>query len=148
MEKVEIFPFIEVTEDEAEEIEEELPLAKEYAWDFDKEDFKYRNGKMYFVEGNEAIKVWIWKLLRTERYRDLIFSWDYGNEIHDLIGQGFTQGFTNSEAERYVREAIDYNLSDYVTNISNLEVGIKKSKNLLSISFVANTPYGEVEYNQ
>lgn len=143
---VEIFPFIEATEEETEEIEEELPLAKEYAWNFDKEDFRYKNGKMYFVEGNEAIKVWLWKLLKTERFRDLIFTWDYGSEIHELIGQGYTQGLTNSEAERYVREAIEYNLSDYVTDISDFEVDF--NDRLLSISFIATTPYGEVEYNE
>lgn len=143
---VTIFPFIEATEEEVEELEVELPLAKEYAWDFNKQDFRYKNGKMYFAYGNEAIKIWLWKLLKTERFRYLIFSWDYGNEIIELIGQGYTQALINSEAERYVREAIEYNLSDYVTDITDVEITFVDR--LLSVSFTAITPYGEVQYNE
>lgn len=142
---MEIFPFIDVPE--TEETPEELPLAKEYAWDFDKLDFRYRNGKMFFVEGTEAVKIWLWKLFNTERFREMIFSWDYGSEVHELIGQGYSKALTNSEAERYVREAIDYNLSDYVTGISDFSVNYNDSDRRLLISFTAETPYGEVEYN-
>lgn len=141
---MEIFPFIEATEEEIELVE--LPMAKEYAWDFEKQDFRYKNGKMFFVEGKEAIKVWLWKLLKTERFREVIFSWDYGSELHELIGQGYSKELTSSEAERYVKEAIEYNLSDYVTGISNFTVNFNNSERLLSISFTAETPYGEVEY--
>lgn len=142
---MEIFPFIEATEEESELVE--LPLAKEYAWDFEKQDFRYKNGKMFFVEGKEAVKVWLWKLFKTERFREIIFSWNYGSETHVLTGQGYSKALTSSEAERYVREAIAYNLSDYVTGISHFTVNFNNSERLLSISFTAETPYGEVEYN-
>ncbi len=138
-----IFPFIEI--DEELEIEEsEVPLAKEYAWDFARNDFKYKNGRMYFVEGNEAIKIWLWKLFKTNRFRKLIYSWDYGNELEELIGQGFTQGYLNSEAERYVREAIEYNLDRYVTDISDMEISFTDST--LDISCTVITIYGEVDF--
>lgn len=137
-----IFPFIEIDE-EMEPQEEELRLAREYAWDFERMDFKYKNGKMYFVEGNEAIKIWLWKLFKTNRFRELIYSWDYGHELEDLIGQGFTEGYLNSEAERYVREAIEYNIGEYATDIQNMEVGFKGDK--LTVEFKVITPYGEVD---
>lgn len=139
-----IFPFInpeEIIEDE--DIEQELPMAREWAWDFEKLDFKTRNGKMYQVESNEAIKIWLWKLFNTPRFRYLIYNWDYGHELEELIGQGYTQGYINSEAERYVREAIEYNLSDYVTDLEDVEVTFKDT--VLTISFKAITPYGEVD---
>ena len=42
--------------------EEDLPLYKEYAWDFDTDKFIYDNaGNHVLGEGNEAIKVWIYK---------------------------------------------------------------------------------------
>lgn len=146
MAEVDIFPFIEATEETIEELETELPLAKEYAWDFDKQDFRYKNGKMFFVFGNEAIKIWLWKLFKTVRFREVIFTWDYGSEIHGLIGRGYTQDLINSEAERYIREAIEYNLSNYVTDINDVEIVF--DDNLLTISFTAITPYGEVEYSE
>lgn len=138
-----IFPFIDPQEVEIEEVD--LPMAEEYAWDFDKKEFKFQNGKMYLVEGKEAIKIWIWKLFMTTRYREVIFNWDYGSELENLIGQGYTQGYLNSEAERYVREAIKYNLDRYVTNVRNVVVTFDEGT--LTIEFIAITPYGEVEIN-
>jgi len=138
-----IFPFIDPQAIETEAVA--LPMAKEYAWNFDKlkPEFKFRNGKMYLVEGKEAIKVWLWKLFMTTRYREIIFDWDYGSELENLIGQGYTQGLLNSEAERYVREAIRFNLKDYVTDVRNVVVTFFEGT--LTIEFTAITPYGEVE---
>ena len=46
--------------------EEDLPLYQEYAWNFDIDKFIYDNaGNHVLVEGNEAIKVWIYKALKT-----------------------------------------------------------------------------------
>ncbi|HOA81782.1 MAG TPA: DUF2634 domain-containing protein, partial [Defluviitaleaceae bacterium] len=119
------------------------PMAREWAWDFEKMDFKLKDGKMYQVEGKEAVKIWLWKLFMTARYRQVIFDWDYGHELENLIGQGYTQGYLNSEAERYVREAIEYNLKDYVTDVRNVNVSFDEGT--LTIEFTAITPYGEVE---
>ena len=136
-----IFPFTDPQEMEIEETE--LPMAREWAWDFEKLDFKLKDGKMYQVEGKEAVKIWLWKLFMTARYRQVIFDWDYGHELENLIGQGYTQGYLNSEAERYVREAIEYNLKDYVTDVRNVNVSFDEGT--LTIEFTAITPYGEVE---
>ena len=136
-----VFPFTDPQEMEIEETE--LPMAREWAWDFDKLDFKLKDGKMYQVEGKEAVKIWLWKLFMTARYRQVIFDWDYGHELENLIGQGYTQGYLNSEAERYVREAIEYNLKDYVTDVRNVIVTFDEGT--LTIEFTAITPYGEVE---
>ena len=136
-----IFPFIDPQEMEIEETEP--PMAREWAWDFEKMDFKIKDGKMYQVEGKEAVKIWLWKLFQTPRYRYLIFNWNYGHELENLIGQGYTQGYLNSEAERYVREAIEYNLKDYVTDVKNINVSFDEE--ILTIEFTAITPYGEVE---
>lgn len=134
-----IFPFTDPVElvDEV----KELPIAREWAWDFEELDFKTRNGKMYQVEGNEAIKIWIWKLLNTPRYRYMIFSWDYGHEMEDLIGK-YTRGFTESEAERFVKEAVEYSLSDYVSETKDFEISL--SEDILKVEFTAVTIYGEV----
>lgn len=142
---INIFPFVEIPPElEEADAEDELPMAREYAWDFEKMDFKYKNGKMYLVEGNDAIEIWLWKLFKTHRFRDLIFSWDYGNELEELVGKGYTPGLLNSEAERYVREAIEYNLPGYVIDVENMEVLF--IDDTLSVTATAITPYGEVEF--
>lgn len=139
-----IFPFIDPGELDLEETAE-VPLAQEWAWNFAEHDFKTRSGKMYLVEGKEAVKIWLWKLFNTARFRYLIFDWDYGQELEGLIGQGYTEGYLESEAERYVREAIEYNLEDYVTDIGVVDLNFKKGK--LEVSFTAETIYGEVSIN-
>ena len=77
-----IFPFTDPQEVRA-NTEREIPMAREYAYDFYKGDFKLKNGKMYLVEGNEAIKIWITKALLTGRYKEVIFTWNYGGEFED-----------------------------------------------------------------
>lgn len=138
-----IFPFIDPQEIEVEETE--LPMAREWAWDFEELDFKLKDGKMYIVEGKEAVKIWLWKLFQTPRYRYLIYSWDYGHELEDLIGLGSSESFIKSEAERFIREAIWPTLNGYVEDIKDILISLNEDR--LSIEFTAITPYGEVEIN-
>ena len=42
---------------------------KSYLFNFDKGDFVVRDGKLVECDGIEAIKVWIEKIIRTEKYR-------------------------------------------------------------------------------
>lgn len=141
-----IFPFMDPEEEEVED-NIEVSIAKEWAWDFDNEEFKTRNGRMYLVEGKEAVKIWLWKLFKTIRFRELIYNWDYGHELDELIGLGFTKGYLNSEAERYVKEAIEYNLGEYVTDIEDFEVDFEVDfkGSTLSVKFKAITIYGGLE---
>ena len=137
-----IFPFIDPQVVDAHP-REDLPMAREWAWDFKENDFKLKNGKMYRVEGKEAVKIWIWKIFQTPRYRYLIYSWDYGHELEPLVGKSYSQAIIQSEAERLVKEAIWPTLDGYVTDIRNLVASTEKD--MLSIRFTAITPYGEVE---
>lgn len=136
-----IFPFIDPQEMEIEETEP--PMAREWAWDFEKMDFKIKDGKMYQVEGKEAIKIWLWKIFQTPRYRYLIYSWDYGHELEEFIGQGFSKELIESEAKRLVEEAIWPTLDGYVEDIKEFEVDF--IDDVLSINFTVITPYGEVK---
>ena len=40
------------------------------------------------VDGMDALKQAIYKVLQTERFAHLIYSWNYGFEANRLIGQG------------------------------------------------------------
>jgi hypothetical protein len=137
-----LFPFIDPPAAE-EPAAAELPVAREWAWDVDKCEFKTRNGRIYIVEGKEAVKIWIWKIFQTSRYRHLIYSWDYGHELEPLVGKRYSNAVIQSEAERLVKEAIWPTLEDYVTDIRNLAVSAEKD--ILCTDFTAVTPYGEVE---
>ena len=125
-----IFPF--VTYEESIIKEEPLPLYKEV-------------GKgLKIVEGNEAIKIWIYKALQTPRYQYEIYSWDYGSELLSLIGKAYTKGLTQAEASRYIKEALLIN--PYIVDVNVISTSF--DGDLLSANVRVKTIYeGEVIVN-
>jgi len=117
--KKDIFPFTGVPEDYSYTPNSELPLLRELAYDFDKDDFIIDEDTNEFkvVEGVEALKVWIYMAIKTIRYNHEIYSWDYGTELSTLIGQKFSRGLTESEAFRYIKEALLIN--PYINDVEN-----------------------------
>ncbi|MBW9158866.1 DUF2634 domain-containing protein [Clostridium tagluense] len=118
----------------------ELPLLITYAWDYVNNDFLLSDGKNTLVTGAEAVKVWIWKALQTPRYRYLAYSWNYGNELEDLISQGLSNEALKSELERYLKEALLIN--PYIEGIKDISIIIDGSK--VSTDFTVITVYGAV----
>ena len=140
-----IFPFMDIEDVESniEVSNNELPMYYEVGWDFLKDKPIIKNNEFVIVEGKEAIKVWIYKAIKTVRYQYPIYSWDYGCEINSLIGQNYTKGLTKSESERYIKEAILIN--PYITDVKIID--INSSKDILSVSIQVDTIYGEVNVN-
>lgn len=140
-----IFPFMNIDEVEVniENSNSELHMYYEVGWNYIKDEPLIENNEFVIVEGNEAIKVWIYKTIKTARYQYPIYSWDYGCEISSLIGQKYTKGLTKSEAERYIKEAILIN--PYVTDVKIIDINF--SEDILSVSIQVDTIYGEVNVN-
>lgn len=126
-------------EEEIEELEEEIKPPKEYGIDF-------KTGQLTgeIVEGKEAIKVWIWLTLQTPRYRYYAYTWDYGNEFEDLIGRGYTEEYIEAEAQRMTEDCLLVN--EDIQSISEFSVSMEKD--VLTVSFIANTIYGDIEFNK
>ncbi|MHB9947320.1 terminase [Clostridium botulinum] len=139
-----IFPddTIENTEEINETLhKEELKLYKEYAIDFDTGQFLYDDtGKNIIVGKNEAIKIWIWKVLQTSRNRYLIYSSNYGHDFETIIGKGYNKNLINSELERLIEECLLAN--PYITEILEINTDFKGSK--LYIYVTVKTVYGTV----
>lgn len=124
-------------------VDTELPLYKEVAWDYEKNIPIYKNGNPVMVEGKEAVTVWAWNALHTERFRYEIYTWDYGNETESLIGQNYSEELKQSEATRYVRECLMIN--PYITDVKNIAVNF--TNGLLTITGTLVTIYGEADLN-
>lgn len=90
-------------------------------------------------EGIEAIKQTIYCILNTERFEYLMYSWDYGVEIKNLIGEQST--YVIPELERVIKEALlqDDRIEDVVDFIFN-----KTSKNMITATFRVVTILGDV----
>ena len=138
-----IFPFIGLPEDYILPKTEELQIFREVAWDFEKDDPILEKGDFKIIEKKEALKVWIYKCIKTNRYEHEIYSLEYGTELSELIGQKYTKGLTESEASRFIKEALLIN--PYI-----LEVNVKSAnfnRDILSANVKVSTIYGEVEIN-
>lgn len=135
---MELFPIIQP---QLQEVNTELPLYKEVAWDFTTGKPIFREGSPVFVTGKEALKVWIYKALLTPRTGFAIYTWNFGNEANALVGQNFTAETKRAEAARYVREALLVN--PYITKVSEVTVDFAGSK--LTINAAVETVYGEVD---
>ncbi|HFL3156038.1 TPA: DUF2634 domain-containing protein [Clostridioides difficile] len=138
-----IFTFIGVPEDYILPKTEELPIFREVAWDFEKDEPILEKGDFKIIEKKEALKVWIYKCIKTNRYEHEIYSLEYGTELSELIGQKYTKGLTESEASRFIKEALLIN--PYI-----LEVNVKSAnfnRDILSANVKVSTIYGEVEIN-
>ena len=134
-----LFPFVTYKEDIVKN--NSFPLYKEVAWDFKRDVPILENGDFKIVEGNEAVKVWVYKALLVPRYNYSIYSWDYGSELMDLIGKAYTPQLTKSEAKRYIEEALKIN--PYILDVNVIDTDFKDS--VLSANVKITTIYGESE---
>lgn len=134
-----IFPFIDLPKEN--EAKEDVYVPKEYAWDFENNKFILKDGKFLKVEGKEAVKVWIHKMLRTPRYRYLIYSWNYGHELEKCIGAGFFSGTVQNEVTRLLEEALFIN--SCIKKITDVKVNFRNDE--LNVIFNVITHFGEVE---
>ena len=138
-----LFPFISNNVEEV-KVDNAFSMYKEVAWDFEANIPILENGDFKIIEGNEAIKVWIYKALLTPRYSYSIYSWGYGSELLDLVGKAYTPALTKEEAKRYIKEALLIN--PYIVEVDITDIGFKDS--LLSAVVKIKTIYeGEVIVN-
>lgn len=90
------------------------------------------------IDEIKAVEQAVFLILNTERYEWLIHSWDYGVELHNLIGQ--PADFCIPEIERRVREALLQD--DRITAVQNFEFEVNKKKVLTT--FVVVSIFGEI----
>lgn len=108
--------------------------SKQHRMDLD------RNWILGTCDGLEAIKQTIFKILNTERYKHLIYSWNYGIELMDLFGH--SPMFVCPEIERRVKEALLQD--DRITGVDGFEFDISK-KGVVSVVFTVHTLFGDLE---
>lgn len=116
--------------------------------DFEYEDEPTRTYKMNleggfirgYTDGQEAMKQAIYKVLNTERYQYIMYSWDYGIELLDLYGM--PASYVCPELERRIEEALT--MDDRIESVDNFEFDLSK-KGVVHVSFIAHTIFGEVE---
>lgn len=134
-----IFPQITVPETAVPSQTKATSYGKELAFDFATGEFILEDGKPKVVEGIEALKIWIEKALRTARYRWPIYSFNYGNELEDIIGLDIPRPVLESEVKRVIREALIYD--DRIEDVRDFI--IERSGDQLKVTFTVVTVLGD-----
>lgn len=137
------YPFVGASDAtiQAMQATQELPTFKEFDWDFENNCFKYdKSGHHVLLEGADALKVWIYKALATERYRYEAYSWQYGIELKPFIGMVMGVEERISELKRIIIECLMVN--PYIISVDNFEFTQEGASSHVTIELT--TVYGEV----
>lgn len=126
---------LEELEEESERLLEEQP-QKEWGVDFNTGELTGR-----IVEGAEAVKVWAWNALNTQRYRYPICSWYYGSDFEELIGNPFSPEYIETEIERMLKECLLENKC--IEEVTDIIYEFKDTK--LTVYCKLITAFGEEE---
>ncbi len=115
------------------QVEEKTYPSNTFAIDF------ISNKIIGFVDEKEAIKQAIALILNTERYKFLIYSWNYGAEFEDLIGVHLD--IVEDESERLISEALLQD--DRIKAV--YDFGFERIKDSIIVTFTVDTIFGEIE---
>ena len=115
------------------------PLFKEWAYDFDRERMIIQDGRTVLLSGLEALKVWIYKAIMTEKARYRAYSKKFGSEVDSLIGSTYSPAATLAEAQRMITEALMQ--SRYIKAVEYVEVSFEGDR--LHIRSALSTVYGK-----
>ena len=115
-----------------EEITEVNYPSRTYKLIFDK------NRVSDYVDDLDAIKQTIYLILSTERYKHIIYSWDYGVELIDLFGKPMP--YVMAELPRRIKEALTQD--DRIDDVTDFEFEVNKNK--LHTTFTVVTNLGNI----
>lgn len=137
------YPFAGLTNSNAYQ-SDELPLFVEYDWDFDNNSFKFTaNGNRIKVTGDDALKVWVYKALMTERNQYLAYSTRYGIQLKHFIGKVMSVNERYSELRRVIVECLMVN--PYIKSIDSITFDENGDK--VECSVELTTVYGGLNIN-
>lgn len=93
-----------------------------------------------FCDELDAMKQVIYKILNTERYQYIIYSWNYGIELSDLFGEPVT--YVCPELQRRIEEALIQD--DRINSVDSFDFDISE-KRTVKVSFIVHTIFGDVD---
>ena len=123
---------------------EEIPIFKEYAIDFKTGEYiKDENNDIKVLEKNEALKVWIFKALKTERFRYAdVHSDNYGSELETNIGTIYQKSVKDALMINQIRDTLLVN--PYILECYNFDIS-NENEYVPQITFNVKTVYGKLE---
>ncbi|MNU85106.1 hypothetical protein D3C71_748440 [compost metagenome] len=94
-------------------------------------------GRAYgMVDGLDAVKQAVSKILQTDRFQHLIYDADYGSELTGLRGR--SSGYVRSEMDRRIREALLQD--DRIIGVEDMQIMIAADE--ATATFTVVSSYG------
>lgn len=87
-----------------------------------------------YVDDMDALLQTIYLILSTERYEYIIYSWDYGVELHDLIGKPMP--YVLSEIPRRIKEALIQD--NRIEDVTDFEFEVSRGKVHTTFKIISN----------
>lgn len=113
---------------------------KEYAWDFNRNSFIYNDdGSIKIVTRNEAIKVWVYKVLQTERFRYGAYYDDYGLDLEKFVGKVPNNRINANLLYSAIKEALLVN--PYILAVN--DISVKQINKKITLKLELTTVYGK-----
>lgn len=92
------------------------------------------------IDGIDAVRQAVFKILNTERYRYPIYSWDYGVKLDGLFGEPFD--YVCAELQRRIAEALE--CDDRIAGVEGFNFTRKKG-GVIFVEFIVRSVYGTFE---
>lgn len=96
-----------------------------------------------YTDELEAMRQAVYKIIRTERYKYLIYSWNYGIELEDLFGMPVS--YCIPEIERRVIEALVQDTR--ILEVTNFEFETPK-RGIVYVKFEVYTIFGKFDVDR
>jgi len=93
-----------------------------------------------YTDSQEAMKQAIYKILSTERYQYVMYSWNYGIELLDLYGEPIS--YVCPELRRRITEALTWD--ERIKSVDDFEFEVLK-KGEVHVHFTAHTVFGDMD---
>lgn len=93
-----------------------------------------------YTDELEAVKQAVYKIIMTERYQYIMYSWNYGIELMDLYGEPIT--YVCPELKRRISEALLWD--DRIQSVDSFEFDFPQ-KGIVHVTFTAHTFFGDVQ---
>lgn len=116
------------------DLEIEVQPSKDYQLHFEKDIISGT------CDGLEAMKQVVYKILNTERYKYIIYSWNYGIELEDLFGEPVS--YVCSELPRRITEALVQD--DRINSVEDFEFDLTERRTV-KVTFTVRTIFGDIQ---
>lgn len=125
---------------EAQTTVNDLPLFTEMAIDFTTGEPIYKDNEIVVLTGIEALKVWVWKALHTDKNVYKSYSKYYGNNLKDQIGFVYDRTIKDQLMTSDIYDCLTYN--PYITNVYDFEITTRENGTTVDINFKFDSIYG------